>query len=78
MELKNYDENTKAAIIAQQMQQSAAASGGKFSAEKPFPPGGEYDQQSMGVIPVSHTVMQKIYHHWRLLTVASVELLWLL
>jgi hypothetical protein len=48
MELKNYDENTKAAIIAQQMQQSAAASGGKFSAEKPFPPGGEYDQQSMG------------------------------
>jgi hypothetical protein len=39
------------------MQQSAAASGGKFSAEKPFPPGGEYDQQSMGVIPVSHTVM---------------------
>ena len=61
MELKNYDENTKAAIIAQQMQQSAAASGGKFSAEKPFPPGGEYDQQSMGVIPVSHTVMILLY-----------------
>jgi hypothetical protein len=71
MELKNYDENTKAAIIAQQMQQSAAASGGKFSAEKPFPPGGEYDQQSMGVIPVSHTVMIRlnnrkiIRNNWR-------------
>ncbi|XP_052064404.1 Bardet-Biedl syndrome 2 protein homolog [Mytilus californianus] len=53
MELKNYDENTKAGVLALQMQQSAAASGNKFSAEKPFPPGGELDQQAMGVIPAS-------------------------
>lgn len=53
MELKNYDENTKAGVLALQMQQTAAASGNKFSAEKPFPPGGELDQQAMGVIPVS-------------------------
>ncbi|CAG2213819.1 BBS2 [Mytilus edulis] len=53
MELKNYDENTKAGVLALQMQQTAAASGNKFSAEKPFPPGGELDQQAMGVIPAS-------------------------
>lgn len=52
MELKNYDENTKAAVLASQMQQQAVASGGKYSAEKPFPPGGDLDQQAMGVIPV--------------------------
>ena len=52
MELRNYDENEKAGIVAAQAMQGAMQSGAKFTAEKPFPPG-EYDKEKMGVIPVS-------------------------
>ncbi|KAK3104019.1 hypothetical protein FSP39_023716 [Pinctada imbricata] len=52
MELKNYGENEKAGMVAAQAMQEASQSGGKFSAERPFPPG-EYDKEKMGVIPAS-------------------------
>lgn len=52
MELKNYDQNEKAGVVAAAAMQDAMQSGSKFSAERPFPVGQEYDQEKMGVIPV--------------------------
>jgi hypothetical protein len=52
MELKNYDQNEKAGVVAAAAMQEARQSGAKFSAERPFPVGEEYDKEKMGVIPV--------------------------
>lgn len=52
MELKNYDQNEKAGVVAAAAMQDAMQSGAKFTAERPFPVGQEYDQEKMGVIPV--------------------------
>ncbi|KAL5007643.1 hypothetical protein ScPMuIL_016449 [Solemya velum] len=49
MELKNYDQNTKAGSVAAAAKISG---GGSFSAERPFPPG-EFDKARMGVIPAA-------------------------
>lgn len=53
MELKNYDQNEKAGVVAAAAMQDALQSGSKFSAERPFPVGQEYDQEKMGVIPAA-------------------------
>lgn len=53
MELKNYDQNEKAGVVAAAAMQDAMQSGSKFSAERPFPVGQEYDQEKMGVIPAA-------------------------
>lgn len=53
MELKNYDQNEKAGVVAAAAMQDAVQSGSKFSAERPFPVGQEYDQEKMGVIPAA-------------------------
>lgn len=58
MELRNYEENMKAGAAASGVlsARAQAAGGGPVSADRPFPPGVEYDQSAMGVIPVSVTV----------------------
>ncbi|XP_052802145.1 Bardet-Biedl syndrome 2 protein homolog [Mya arenaria] len=55
MELNNYEENQKAGEAASGVlaTRSSQARGGQISAERPFPPGVEYEQSSMGVIPAS-------------------------
>ncbi|XP_062616260.1 Bardet-Biedl syndrome 2 protein homolog [Saccostrea cucullata] len=53
MELKNYDQNEKAGVVAAAAMQGAMQSGAKFSAERPFPVGEEYDKEKMGVIPAA-------------------------
>ncbi|XP_061177262.1 Bardet-Biedl syndrome 2 protein homolog isoform X1 [Saccostrea echinata] len=53
MELKNYDQNEKAGVVAAAAMQGALQSGVKFSAERPFPVGEEYDKEKMGVIPAA-------------------------
>ena len=58
MELRNYEENTKAGTAAAGVLNARAteAGGGPISADRPFPPGMEYEQSAMGVIPVSWMV----------------------
>lgn len=55
MELRNYEENAKAGQAASSVLSARAsqAGGGPVSAERPFPLGMEYEQSTMGVIPVS-------------------------
>ncbi|KAH3884129.1 hypothetical protein DPMN_008100 [Dreissena polymorpha] len=55
MELRNYEENTKAGEAAQGVLSARASQGrgGPISADRPFPPGVEYEQSTMGVIPAS-------------------------
>lgn len=55
MELKNYEENQKAGAVAQSVMSARLqeSGGGPVSADRPFPPGMEYEQSSMGVIPAS-------------------------
>ena len=57
MELRNYEENAKAGAVASGIMQSRASAAGKdgnVSADRPFPPGVEYEQSTMGVIPVCY------------------------
>lgn len=55
MELRNYEENQKAGMAAAGVLNARAqeTGGGPVSADRPFPPGVEYDQSAMGVIPAS-------------------------
>ncbi|KAL4225721.1 Bardet-Biedl syndrome 2 protein [Mactra antiquata] len=55
MELRNYEENMKAGVAASSIlnARSQESGGGPVSADRPFPPGVEYDQSEMGVIPAS-------------------------
>ena len=55
LELRNYEENSKAGTAASSVLQAraSAAKGGPVSADRPFPVGVEYEHSSMGVIPVS-------------------------
>lgn len=55
MELRNYEENIKAGAAASSVlsARASAANGGPVSADRPFPPGLEYEQSSMGVIPAA-------------------------
>lgn len=57
LELRNYEENTKAGEAAAGVlsARASASRGGPVSADRPFPPGMEYEQSAMGVIPVSNS-----------------------
>lgn len=58
MELRNYEENARAGQAAASVLNARASQsgGGPISAERPFPPGMEYEQSAMGVIPVNFVI----------------------